>query len=391
MNPFISRVSSVWYDLLEASRQSDRSRLDIIVEAMRLRLAAPHLSWDEYLNFRLFESRHTLDQKREFGGWRTQHVLEEILVDELSKFAVQDKITMYSVMQAFGLPIPKLKAAYATLRPKGLPCRQDPESLAELLALPGFAPVYLKPSFGVRGLGNTLVTAAGRGVLSLGDGRSVDAIEFCRSLETKRALGWLLQEPVQACSEIAQWCGSDKVSGLRLHTFLTPTGPRLVTGVWKINSGREDSDNFRRGLTGNMAAAIDPVSGRVTRTISGMGLHQRVNAPHPSTGHPLIGVQLPFWKEAVAVALDAHLAFPGILCPGWDIALTDSGPVLLEINAFGDLDLPQYAHGIGFLGREFLDCMHVSKLRLLLTERANSSKRSKRNGRLGTRKHHWDW
>ena len=33
----------------------------------------------------------------------------------------------------------------------------------------------------------------------------------------------------------------------------------------------------------------------------------------------------------------------------WDVALTDKGPVLLEVNFGGDLNLAQLAHGTGVL------------------------------------------
>ncbi|HEX4174147.1 MAG TPA: hypothetical protein VHY82_16915, partial [Acetobacteraceae bacterium] len=37
----------------------------------------------------------------------------------------------------------------------------------------------------------------------------------------------------------------------------------------------------------------------------------------------------------------------------WDIALTDRGPVLLEVNWGGDLNLAQLAYGRGVLDSEF--------------------------------------
>ena len=41
--------------------------------------------------------------------------------------------------------------------------------------------------------------------------------------------------------------------------------------------------------------------------------------------------------------------FAGIRTQSWDVALTDRGPVFLEVNFGGDLNLPQLANGKGVL------------------------------------------
>jgi hypothetical protein len=67
-------------------------------------------------------------------------------------------------------------------------------------------------------------------------------------------------------------------------------------------------------------------------------------ADHPVTGVPVLGRTLPHWPEIRAVALAAHLACPDRLLVGWDIALTPDGAVLLEGNAYPDVDFLQRVH-----------------------------------------------
>jgi len=69
----------------------------------------------------------------------------------------------------------------------------------------------------------------------------------------------------------------------------------------------------------------------------------------------LTGMRVPRWAQAVELCLDAATAFPGIRTQSWDVALTAAGPVLLELNFGGDLNLHQLAHRRGMLRRSFTD------------------------------------
>src|SRR4030095_4974716 len=73
------------------------------------------------------------------------------------------------------------------------------------------------------------------------------------------------------------------------------------------------------------------------------GFDQKEVDHHPATGAPLLGLALPDWQDACALALRGAAAFPGFRVHHWDIALTDHGPVALEMNFDGALDLYQHA------------------------------------------------
>ncbi len=376
--------------LLQASAHSGRSLYALAFEMMKLRLSGARLGFSEYFDFRLYQTDLNYDEKTRFAGWHLQGVLEDILIDDYARFLSLDKITMYTLLNGFGLAIPKLRAAYRSARPGALLQLDSEAALAAYLQTPGATPVYIKPSLGSYGRGNTLVRAANQGVLTLGDGSQIEADAFCKSLDDRHGLGWVLQEPLAPHPSINAICGG-KISGVRIHTFLSTDGPKVTKAIWKINVGKDDSDNFQHGASGNMLAALDIGTGRVTRLVSGTGAAQVVNPPHPVTGAALLGFTLPWWNEIKALVCDAQLAFPGFVCPGWDIAVCEDGPKILEVNYFGDIDLSQHAHRQGFLDDPFMALLRGRRLDGLLYSAARSQKRSPLNQRLGSRKHHWPW
>jgi Sugar-transfer associated ATP-grasp len=93
--------------------------------------------------------------------------------------------------------------------------------------------------------------------------------------------------------------------------------------------------------------------GTVTRVIQGTGPDQVEVTRHPDTDQPLIGATLPDWAALTELCLRAARAFPGLRMQAWDIALTERGPVLVEVNIGGDFNLPQLAHASGLMDERF--------------------------------------
>lgn len=55
---------------------------------------------------------------------------------------------------------------------------------------------------------------------------------------------------------------------------------------------------------------------------------------HPNTNEKIVGYQLPFVKEAVDMCLKAALVVPQIRYIGWDVAITENGPAIIEGNTY---------------------------------------------------------
>ncbi len=384
-------VMGTLHKFAAAAGDSGRPLAMLLLEAVRLRFGTGRLGVSEYLDFQLYQNTLDWRRKQEFVGYRGQAVLEEVLVDDYSRFLSLDKVTMYTLMAGFKLPIPPLKAVFGGLRPQGIRQLANRQALVDFLTDARNLPVYMKRSFGAYGRGNVLVAATEGKQLILGNGSREDASVFAASVDDGKVLGWLLQAPLTSHARIQALTHNNKISGLRLHTFMTPDDVVLTRAVFKVNAGARDSDNFEHGKSGNLLAAVDTSTGVVTRAYQRLAGKHVVNPVHPVTGQAIVGFQVPFWQEARELALNAHRAFPGFICPGWDIAICDDGPTILEVNAFGDTDLSQYASQTGFLDGKFMQLLKARGMDGLLARFPKAVAQTVQNSRKGARRSHWLW
>lgn len=89
--------------------------------------------------------------------------------------------------------------------------------------------------------------------------------------------------------------------------------------------------NLHRGAVG---VGINLDSGRTEPAVlGGSGVGQ-----HPDTGVPLLGHIIPFWNEIILMARAAAEALP-LKYIGADISISETGPVLLEVNARPGLEI----------------------------------------------------
>jgi hypothetical protein len=112
--------------------------------------------------------------------------------------------------------------------------------------------------------------------------------------------------------------------------------PEATHAVLRMASNRDVVvDNFHAG---GVAASVDVPTGKLGRaTDMGLGKDTRWWDVHPVTGARIEGRILPFWNEVLALARHAHEAFADHVAIGWDIALLQNGPHLVEGNKSPDL------------------------------------------------------
>lgn len=390
----VQRVKHLVHLALEVKKKTGKSVLAQFLEMAMLRFAPGQVGSSEYYDFHLWnDARFTWAQKRDFVGVKGQSVIEEIVIDAKSEILSLDKITFYTLMAGYGFPIPAIRAVYdphGRFFPRA-PVLRTTDAVAGLLRGNIEYPFFLKPSNGSYGRGNAHVvgmdSSADALILAGNQRRPVDA--FVRALPNRGQLGLMFQEVLHPHADIRERCG-DRICGVRLQVLRTRRGPRLFLSMWKVATAANPFDNFHKGKEGNMLAAVNPDSGAIERVIGGLVPRQTEQSIHPDTGRELLGFTLPGWRQVVDTVLAASTVFPGFPAQGWDVAICDSGPILLECNMLGDVDLSQFAWQKGFLDEDFRAFLDQHGGRHLLRGGARLSQVNP-NTRRGRRTAHWPY
>lgn len=128
------------------------------------------------------------------------------------------------------------------------------------------------------------------------------------------------------------WPGS--INTIRLVTILKDGKAHVVASFLRVGNGEKPVDNFNNGgvvvplirETGEVPCAAVDKAGRRYET-------------HPGTGTPFVGFQVPLWEEVMALVQEAANVVPGVRYVGWDVAVTPTGPVLVEGNQYPGHDI----------------------------------------------------
>ncbi len=360
-----SRLSIVAGFLEDASRASKCDGLPIyrmLLEALMLRFPPSSLGLSEYFDYRLFERHLSWQEKCRFVGWRGEDALDKCN-DRSSHVYADDKRALAALLSEAGLPHPKLVAVYQNSAPSVLAaeCLASPEALQAWLRTRASFPIFAKPVHAGFGRGACWIQGldANRERLVLGPGgEHVPIAEWIAGLANPEGMGYLFQQALLPHAELAELqCG--RLSSLRVMVLQEAgRGPCVYRAVWKVPRVFNIIDNFESGSLGNLLGAVDVDDGKVLRVVQGYGMALQELACHPDSGLPFADLILPDWGELKDTVLKAAKLLPGFRFQHWDVALTDHGPVLIEINLFsaGGTELSQLAEGRGLLEPRLLAC-----------------------------------
>jgi hypothetical protein len=190
--------------------------------------------------------------------------------------------------------------------------------------------IFAKPNDFLQGFHTHRWTYDGQGWTGM-DGRRRDAQALRAELGALSSMRELLiQERLRNHPALAA-LAPGALSTVRVLTLRGEDGVvRVVLAVCKIPVGSAPTDHMRLG---GLAAPVDLATGRLGPAIgkSETAIVQPCER-HPDTGAVLEGFELPHWEGVMRLAVRVHEALERIVCVGWDIAILEDGPVVIEGN-----------------------------------------------------------
>ncbi|MGH7787325.1 MAG: sugar-transfer associated ATP-grasp domain-containing protein [Candidatus Binatia bacterium] len=135
------------------------------------------------------------------------------------------------------------------------------------------------------------------------------------------------------------------LSSVRVVTCLDEAGrPEVTHAVLRMaRTPGTVVDNFHAGGIAASVGLDSGVLGRATDT--GLSRRSRWWATHPVSGAAILGREVPMWDQVLDAARRAHAAFADQIVVGWDVAVLEDGPALIEGNKGPDLDIVQRTSG----------------------------------------------
>lgn len=151
----------------------------------------------------------------------------------------------------------------------------------------------------------------------------------------------------------------DSVNTIRIVCIFWDGVFRIIYAVCRMSGGDGTPvDNISRG---GMAAGVDLETGKINTY--GADSNGDPQERHPGTGTELMGFQIPFWpevKELVERCSRKAYDVAGLGYVGWDVAITENGPIIIEGNNWPSPSLIQlcnfitYHKGMKYLIEDYL-------------------------------------
>ncbi len=134
--------------------------------------------------------------------------------------------------------------------------------------------------------------------------------------------GYIAEEIIRQHHELSR-LNPSSVNTVRVMTFMG----KAIAGALRIGGTGALVDNLH---SNGVCAHLDLETGMIDSPCINNDLECFLF--HPGTGTQLIGFKVPDWEAVIATAEKAAAMVPHVQYIGWDIAVTENGPELIEGN-----------------------------------------------------------
>ena len=250
-------------------------------------------------------------------------------------YVMQEKFCFYVFLEKHGIPVIPVLARSVDGKIYDFTSKDRPLSSYDRL--------FIKLSNSLGGNGARILTKK--------DGRFYDKdqpVELDSLLNEKNDF---IVQPVLENHNDIKALNPTSLNTLRIVTCRTKSGEYELWDPGMIRIGRRHAviDNFTQG---GMGVGLTE-DGKLKR----YGYSHDRNFEyfkmerHPDSQILFDGYEIPFYKEAVELLLKTHKLFPQLQTIGWDVAITEDGPVLVEGNHDWGIEMLQVVQHKGSAAR----------------------------------------
>ncbi|WP_319502700.1 sugar-transfer associated ATP-grasp domain-containing protein [uncultured Draconibacterium sp.] len=153
---------------------------------------------------------------------------------------------------------------------------------------------------------------------------------------------WIVQERITNQSTDYAIFHPNSINTIRVVTIRDNDEIQILCAIFRMGANGRHSDNWS---SGGISVGINIEDGTLEKWgffKPGLGTK---SDKHPNTGIVYENKKLPLWQEIIEYVKKAHQLFYGLHSIGWDVAVTDSGIMLIEGNDNWDTDFAQWNNG----------------------------------------------
>jgi hypothetical protein len=158
----------------------------------------------------------------------------------------------------------------------------------------------------------------------------------------------LLLEEIIIQNEILSGLYPHAINTIRMITISKNNKSTILAAYLRIGNEGRFVDNFN---SGGMVVPINITNGLIE--YPALDKRSILYEKHPMTNTTIKGLQIPSWNEIVAFGEGLALVMPEMGMIGWDISLSNKGPLIVEGNEYPGHDIyqlpPHRTNNIGML------------------------------------------
>lgn len=287
--------------LNEAKKQTGKSAITILMDVIKC-VFAYNISLLEYFQFRFYEKSTT--ERETYAGTGYMYEYQLKMNPRSTREVLENKLIFLTDYKKF------VQHAHASLQEL-----EKQPALADGLLANKSGKLVLKNALGQCGNSIEVITTTGLSQQGI--------VEKLRKSGNDLVEEFVVQHPdLMALSD----------SGLNTVRIITQLNAQNAVDILGARLRITINSSVDNMAAGNIAAPINLQTGK----LDGPGVYSDITKAdediHPVTLTPITGFQVPYWNESIALVTAAALNNTKNRSIGWDVAITESGPELIEGN-----------------------------------------------------------